>query len=290
MQKSVTFNKFFNITIISGILLFIACISLPLEEEDKSITAFLIVVSVFLVVCPLFATPCFYVFDSEGVTIYYVFYSKERYLWKNIYRIQSTTDSSSSSHLIFDLIFSGIFEIGGQVEGKKKFYMHGHISKGFRAKKLIEKYWDGEITKDFEFGKKKSKNRNPSKFSTDEISSAERALRSHIRDWQIPLQDRAENQCLEFRSTFLYITDDFDEFKSRPKTPYTYIYEVEICRQGETEEEKIAYFSAELLYVRIGRNAYKYVENKYVNDELQDITAEVEKIFSIGIDAYLEEE
>ena len=93
MRKSVTLNKFFNIAVISGLLLFSACVFLPPEEgEDVAITVFLIIVSLFLIICPIFATPCFYLFDEEGVSIHYVFYSKERYLWKNIYSINYSNE------------------------------------------------------------------------------------------------------------------------------------------------------------------------------------------------------
>jgi hypothetical protein len=52
MRKSVTLNKFFNIAEISGLLLFSACVFLPPEEgEDVAITVFLIIVSLFLIIC-----------------------------------------------------------------------------------------------------------------------------------------------------------------------------------------------------------------------------------------------
>ena len=285
-KHHITLNKFFNISLISGILLFLTCISLHTSEEDTGITVALIIVSLFLMICPLFATPCCYLFDDKGVTICYVFYSNERYLWKNIYRIQSKTDSDSYSHPLFDLLFSGVYEIGGSVEGRAKFYMHGHISKGFRAKKLIQKYWDGEITKEFDFTAKKKKREQH--LSADQANEAERAVRMSIRKWQTPIKEKAERSGYELRSNYLYVTNDLYEYKSRPNQAYTFTYEAEICRLGETNENKIAFFSIELLHARAGKNSWHCVESRDIDKELECISKEAESIFAFGIEKYFE--
>ena len=288
MKKSITFNKFFNLIIIISCILFFVCFFSLDDGEDTGIETALIILSIILMGIDLFAVPCFYTFDSEGVTIHHVFFPKERYLWENIHRIDSKTDNSSTNTLFFDLIFSGVFEIKGKVEGQKRFYMQGQISKSIRAKKLIQKYWDGEITKEFEVFSKKSKKQKSKRLSADEVNEAERSVRLQIRNWQDPIQRKAEKDGLEFRSSFIYVTKDFDEYKSRPSQAYTYTYEAEILKFGETDESKIAYFSVELLQVRNGKNSLKFVKNSDADKELEQISNEIESIITCGIDKYFE--
>lgn len=288
MKKSITFNKFFNLVIIASCILFYCCFSALGDGEDTGIETALIILSIILMGIDLFAVPCFYTFDSEGVTIHHVFFPKERYLWENIHRIDSKTDNTSTSHLFFDLIFSGVFEIKGKVEGRKRFYMQGQISKSIRAKKLIQKYWDGEITKEFEVFSKKSKKQKCKRLSADEVNEAERSVRLQIRNWQDPIQRKAEKVGLEFRSGYIYVTKDFDEYKSRPSQAYTYTYEAEILKFGETDENKIAYFSIDLLHVRNGKSSLKFVKNSDIDKELEQISSEADNIITCGIDKYFE--
>lgn len=288
MKKSITFNKFFNLIIIISCILFFVCFFSLDDGEDTGIETALIILSIILMGIDLFAVPCFYTFDSEGVTIHHVFFPKERYLWENIHRIDSKTDNSSTNTLFFDLIFSGVFEIKGKVEGQKRFYMQGQISKSIRAKKLIQKYWDGEITKEFEFSSKKSKKQKRKHLSADEANEAERTARLKMRNWQTSMQKKTQKAMLEFRSNYIYTTKEYDEFKSRPNHAYTYIYEVEICKVGEKDENKIAYFSAELLYARPGKESWKCVENNTLDSDLESIEKEIESILDLGIDKYFE--
>ena len=287
MKRSITFNKFFNIVIIAGILLLLSVV-LTLDGEDRGIGIALIVVAIILLAAALFVCPCFYSFDSDGVSIHYVFYSQERYLWKNISSIRQITDSASCSHPFFDLLFSRAYEIKGKVEGKKRFYMQGHVSKSFRARKLIEKYWDGEITKEFEFSSKKSKAQKKKHISADEANEQERSVRLKMRKWQEPLKAKAERAGLEFRSKYIYVTEDLYEYPSRPNQAYTYTYEAEICKSGEKDENKIAYFSVELLDVRVGKESLKWVENSDIDSELDNIAEEINNIITNGIDKYFE--
>ena len=85
-------------------------------------------------------------FDEEGITLYFVLYPKEIYLWKNIRRIKNTKDYSGSKPIL-GMIFSNVYEISGKVEGKKRFFECGVVSKSLRTKKLLEKYWHKKIEK-----------------------------------------------------------------------------------------------------------------------------------------------
>ena len=87
-------------------------------------------------VIPLCFMPLFYRFDSEGVSLKYLFLSEERDLWRNVWSIHLTDDSTSTS--IFNIFFM-VFQINGQVECKHRRYMEGKIQKSIRTKHLIEK-------------------------------------------------------------------------------------------------------------------------------------------------------
>lgn len=279
-------DKLFVLFIIVGII----CIDVAFvtfDENDAGFFIFLLLLGLFFISCGIFTTPYGYFFDKYGVSARYVFYPEERYLWRNIHYIMITDDSSSNRNPIFDLIFSRVFEIGGALEGKKRFYMNGHIRKSRRIRKLIEKYWDGTITKEGRENKKKSKKTKELKLLSDEVAALERTLRAKSKQWIEEFREEAKSMGLELRCEYIYTTPDLDEKNSRPNSPYKYTMMTEICKVGEKDEDKTVLIDADLLMVRLGKRAYRGVENKKAEGEFRSIMREtLDEIEKKGIEVY----
>lgn len=244
-------------------------------------------------VAPLVFMPWGYCFDPEGVSIKYIFLKEERYLWKNVHAVSTVQAiSDGGRHLfLYDL------QIDGNVEGKKRRYMDGRISKSGRNKRLIQKYWDGTVegywhdevqaVKHWRSQKKKK----PRKiYTTDEIVIMERSARASLRTWlSVPTAEAAQYD-LEVRTEYLYITEDDVEHRSRPLTSHTYTAVTYISRPGETEKDRIIVFCTQLLRVRLGKNAYRGVANVRAEEEFHTAWTEMmTQIRKKGFEAYLEE-
>ena len=142
--------------------------------------------------------------------------------------------------------------------------MEGHICKSFITKRLIEKYWDGTIDNSILGSKraKKNKVKTNKSYSVDEIVSLEREMKALAKQCIAPYHNEIVQYDLELRKRYVFLTSDFIELNSRPLESYTYTVLLDIFRQGETNEDNIWSISVDLIYVRLGRNAYKGVKNK----------------------------
>ncbi len=285
-------NRLFNLFIIIGIVFGYFAVTSLLEQET-TLGIVLGIFSLFFLFVPLFAMPYCYRFDSEGVTACYLFFPNERYLWVNIHTITVEDDSSASAHPFLDLLFSRLFKIKGRVEGQRRPYMQGHIQKSRRTKRLLEKYWDGTITGYFGEGfkawrnKRKGRTHTEKSYQTDEIIPMERRACAKAKEWVKPFAAQAAQVDLELRAKFRYVTKDFEELKSRPNEGYTYTVIVEISHRGEKNESRVVEVSADLLYVRIGKKAYRGVVNENALQELQGyLTDTLEEIRKNGIESY----
>lgn len=274
-KQQFALNRLFNIFIIVGVLLLFGAYTLICDSEIGWGIGFG-VPGLISLVCPAVFSPFCYGFDCEGVTLHYLFLPDERYLWGNIRSIEVICDSTSSRSAILDLLFNTVFEISGYVEGERRFYMSGHIRKSWRTKRLLEKYWDGTITGYFWedvkewWNKRKNKKRKFNKHRlTDEIIPMERDIRAKAKQCMIPFHNEMAQYGFQLRKKYLYVTKNFDELNSRPSEGYTYTVLVEISRPGETDGDKIWCYSVDLVYVRLGKSAYKGVKNKYALTELQ---------------------
>ena len=87
IKKQIALNKLFNFFMIIGALLVWICIESLLEGDVWLSIALGLAALLFLIIPSIF-TPYCYLFDSEGVSLCYVFLPVERYLWKNIYSIE----------------------------------------------------------------------------------------------------------------------------------------------------------------------------------------------------------
>ena len=253
-------------------------------------------VGLILIVLPAIFTPYCYAFDSEGVSLCYVFLPVERYLWKDIHAIEveDIKLGIASRVTIFDFFYASVFSIKGTNVGESRFYMNGHIRKSFRTKRLLEKYWDGTITGYlFEDAKKWIDKRKAKKHSqikahlTDEVVAMEREIRAETRELLKPFIAQAKQYNLDIKEKYFYITGDFEELKSRPKEGYTYTLVAEISHFNETDQNRIVVVSVDLLYVRLGKTVYRGVKNKHIKEELEFTFSDVlNEINKNGIEVY----
>ena len=252
--------------------------------------------ALLFIIIPAIFTPFCYAFDSEGVSLCYVFLPVERYLWKDIHAIEveDTSINTASSANIFQFFYANVFSIKGKNVGKSRFYMNGNIRKSFRTKYLLEKYWDGTITGYlFEDAKKWINKRRAKKQSqvkahlTDEIVPMEREIRAETREWLKPFIAQAKQYNLDIKTKYFYITEDFEELYSRPKEGYTYTLVAEIAHYNETDENRIITVSIDLLYVRLGKTSYRGVKNKHIKEEFEFTFSDVlNEIRQNGIEIY----
>ncbi len=297
IKKKYALNKLFNLLMVLGVLC--GWISVVVFQEGGSfgLGFGIAVIALLLLVLPGFFTPYCYAFDPLGVSFRYVFSPTERYLWKNIREITVELDSSGTTKsFIWDFFYGRVFSIKGKTEGEPRFYMNGNMRKSFRNKKLLEQYWDGTITGYLlenvkKWFQKRSHKKQAEFFEhfTHEIAPMEGQMRSKMREMIAPLKEQANELGLSFQSKFLYITKDLVEQKERPKIGYTYTLEITICKPNETNEDHIVVLFVDLIYVRLGKTAYRGVENHCIEEELKFTVADVlEEMKTKGIEAYCE--
>ena len=280
IKKQIALNKLFNFFMIIGALLVWICIESLLEGDVWLSIALGIAALLFLIIPSIF-TPYCYLFDSEGVSLCYVFLPVERYLWKNIYSIEVsdiTIGSGGGKGNPFEFFYAFVFCIEGKNVGNKRFYMNGQIRKSFRTKYLLEKYWDGTITgylfEDVKkwFNKRKTKNKvQIEAHRTEEIVKMEREIRAKIREYLKPHISFAKQNDLYIKIEYIYVTKDFEELKSRPKEGYTYTLLAKISRLNNKNGSQNVSVSVDLIYVRLGKKAYLGVENEHFVEEINVI-------------------
>lgn len=225
---------------------------------------------------PLIGMPVCYIFDPEGVSLKYLFFPRERYLWKNIYFIQVANPISDNGK---QAIFLRDYKIEGDVEGKNRRYMHGRICKTWRTKRLISKYWDGtlegywhdEVQEVKQWWHKRTKKapEQPKQYKTDEIVAMERHARACVRQWIELFVTQAKQYDLDVRAQYLYITEDYEEHRSRPQESHIYTASISICPPSETDTDKMIIFYTDMIRVRLGKNAYRGVMNPQAEEDLK---------------------
>ena len=295
-RKQFALNKLFNLCVILGLLLAWVSIDFFIDGDIYLGIGFGVAALPFIILPALF-TPYCYTFDSEGVSLCYVFFPTERYLWKNIYAIEATDKETTVKVSLIDFFYRYVFSISGTNEGETRFYMDGHIRKSFRTKYLIEKYWDGTIDglmlRDFKNWIKKHKLKRQQEIKvhlTDEIVPMEQEIRTKMRELINPLIAEAKLYNLDLKANYYYITENFEETLSRPKESYTYTLIIKISHFGETNEDRIITASVDLLYVRLGKTAYRGVVNKYIDEEFKAYICEtLNEIYKNGIEVYCKE-
>ena len=283
-------NKLCFIFPVAGILLF-ALSTTAFREGSTGLGIGMAFFGALFFIIPLCLMPLYYRFDSDGVSLKYLFLTEERYLWRNVWSIHLTDDSTRTS--IFNIFFM-VFQINGQVEGKHRRHMEGKIQKSIRTKHLIEKYWDGEVEgyliddiRDRINRRKAKKSIKSGKYSTETVSKDECYARESTREKIKPYISRAAMMDLELRCKFVYVTDDLEESNSRPKEKYEFTAMVEISRKGEPNEDMILCADSALLTVKLGKNEYVSSKRK---GAYRDLTEQLDILFDeiekTGFEAY----
>ncbi len=293
VKKQIALNKLFNVCIISGLLLARVCVEFILGKY-VGLAIGTGIATLLLIILPIIFTPYCYSFDSEGVSLRYIFLPTERYLWKDISSIEVENITTGRQAISMYFFYSHVFVINGNNVGEPRFYMQGYIRKSFRTKHLLEKYWDGEITGYlFEGAKKwvnkriKSRQAEIREHLTDEIVPMERDIRANARHWLNPFIAQAKQYGLDIKTKYICVTESNEESRSRPKEAYTYTLVAEIARPDETDKSRVVDISVDLLYVRLGRTAYRGVPNPHAEEEFGFYMAEaLDEIGKNGLEAY----
>jgi hypothetical protein len=294
-RKQIALNKLFNVCVILG--LFIAVLSIEFFRDPDISWGWglgFAAVALLLILLPAFFTPYCYIFDSEGISLCYLFFPVERYLWNNISAItvEDISIGSAGNYTLFELFYASVFSFKGRNEGPYRFYMHGHIRKTFRTKRLLEKYWDGTITGYLFEGLQERKRKKRAEITahlSDEVVPMEQETRTQTREWLEPYIAQARLYDLRIKAKYLFITKDYEELKTRPKEGYTYTLVIEIARPGEKDENRILEVSMDLVYVRLGRKAYRGVINPHLQEEFRlTIPDTLNDIYKNGIESYYE--
>ncbi len=284
-KKQIALNNLFVFYMVSGIIFL--CIALTLiTVKEIGWVIFFGFFGLLFIIAPIILIPYCYKFDSEGVSICYLFLPEERYLWNKIYDIHIIVEGRS---FYFD-----VFSLTGKVEGKYRSYMNGHIYRSRKTKKLLEEHWDGTITGYcFENAKKWYQKRKSKKEAyikahfTDEIVPMEREIRAKVRQLTTAFTEEAQKNNLVIRTQYFYVTKSSEELKSRPKEGYVYTACTEISKPYEKDENRIFCTDTDLLYVRYGKAGYKGSVNDNAMKELTSALTDLfEKISKNGFDFY----
>lgn len=292
-EKQRAVNKWFVFwTLISiGAVLFGSAF---INSEESSLGIFGFVAGAFFFIVAIVTEPVFYVFESESVSLIYVFRKKECYLWKNVRSIRESYHSLGyGGTLSIPTPSEIVFLLDGKVEGEEKWYMRGYVRKSFRTKKLMEKYWGVVEESDFSKIKKKiekwqgKKQKQIDAHFTDEAVKCEREARAKIREATKPGIEKAKSHNIDIKVKFYYVTSSGEELTSRPDEGYRYTACAEISYIGETDEDRIVVTDEDLLFVRFSKTGYKCTENKKSAESFSNTLQEVvETICEKGIEVY----
>ncbi len=290
-KRKLALNKLFNFCLFLALLAAVFSLS-AFAEDDWRWGIGTGVAALALIFAPI--TPYCYVFDDEGVSFRYLLWPTERYLWDDIREITVVWDSHPAYSSGWELLWASVFCLKANPVGKHRWYMEGHIRKSFRTKRLLEQYWDGTITgylfedaKKWLNKKRKRKEKEIKLHLADKVTPMEREMRAKVRGWLAPFIAQAKQYDLDMRADYRYITGDGDERKSRPQEGYTYTLMIEIARPNETDDNRIVLLDVDLLYVRLGKTAYRGVANEHAEEELRlTLTDVLDEIFKNGIEVY----
>ncbi len=220
-----------------------------------------------------------YVGDEEGISIYYLPFVKEYFRWEEIKRIKLKKDYSSRRSFILDFLFSE-YEIVPVKEKRYKgdkyhsIFHSSEISRTLLSRRLIKKYWDGEIEDDsyswFKncFSKKANKK---IKYDLTEVKQKEKWAKESLKRIVEQYESKAALYGKTIDASCTYFTDE-DDFNSRPKENYS--FKTEFFVEKENDEDSSFYINVEMLFVSYGKKKIKITENKSALDEIERLLNE----------------
>ena len=281
MKKNIAFDYRIIIYILGT--LFICAVAFGFYNDGEKGMAVLGAVLTVVFSLGIVIFPKIYVGDEEGVSIYYLPFVKEYFRWDEIKRIRLKKSTGTSKSIILDFLWKE-YEIV-LVKQKKykgsKYHSVFHTSEILRtplSKKMIKKYWDGEIEDDtFSLLKKRFAKQNNEKIKYDltDVKQKESSARESLKQIVQQYESKAASFGKTIDASCTYFTDD-DDFNSRPKENYTYAAEVFI--EIENDDERSFYIKEDILLVRYGKKDVKATEIKNAFDEIaQKINEAIEK-------------
>ena len=281
MKKNIAFDYRIIIYILGT--LFICAVAFGFYNDGEKGMAVLGAVLTVVFSLGIVIFPKIYVGDEEGVSIYYLPFVKEYFRWDEIKRIRLKKSTGTSKSIILDFLWKE-YEIV-PVKQKKykgsKYHSVFHTSEILRtplSKKMIKKYWDGEIEDDsFSLFKKRfaKQNNEKIKYDLNEVKQKESTVRERLKQIVQQYESKAALFGKTIDASCTYFTDD-DDFNSRPKQNYTYAAEVFI--EIENDDERSFYIKEDILLVRYGKKDVKATEIKNAFDEIaQKINEAIEK-------------
>lgn len=281
MKKNIAFDYRIIIYILGT--LFICAVAFGFYNDGEKGMAVLGAVLTVVFSLGIVIFPKIYVGDEEGVSIYYLPFVKEYFRWDEIKRIRLKKSPGTSKSIILDFLWKE-YEIV-PVKQKKykgsKYHSVFHTSEILRtplSKKMIKKYWDGEIEDDtFSLLKKRFEKQNNEKIKYDltDVKQKESWARESLKQIVQQYESKAALFGKTIDASCTYFTDD-DDFNSRPKENYTYAAEVFI--EIENDDERSFYIKEDILLVRYGKKDVKVTEIKKAFDEIaQKINEAIEK-------------
>ena len=140
-------------------------------------------------------------------------------------------------------------------------------------KKIIKKYWQGEIEGDYWENLKKKIHKWKQKqnsFVPDDSGAekVEREARKKIREIINSYKPKAEAINKFIKAVYLYETKTGEQ-KNRTKESYSYNVEIEIGKIGSSDDESL-YILNELLFVRYGKKTIKVMADETVFNEISE--------------------
>lgn len=217
--------------------------------------------------------PKLYVADEKGISIYYLPFVKEYFKWNEIKRIK--IKKSYSRSIIFDFLWKE-YEIIPIKEKRYKgskyhsIFHSSEISRTFLTRRMIKKYWDGNIEDDsFSWFKKHfSKEKDKTvRYDLTEVKQKEKSARDMLKQTVSQYESKATLYGKTIDASCTYFTDD-EDLGSRPKENYSYVAEIFV--EKENDEDNSFYITVELLFVSYGKKSVKITENKKAFDEIAD--------------------
>ena len=273
MKKNLAFD--YRIIFYTLDTLFIGAVTFGFYNDGEKGMAVLGAVLTVVFSLGIVIFPKMYVGDEEGLSIYYLPFVKEYFRWDEIKRIKLKESRVASRSIILDFLWKE-YEIV-PVKQKKykgsKYYSVFHDSEILGtplSKKMIKKYWDGEIEDDsFSWLKKRfaKQNNEKIKYDLNEVKQKESSVRERLKQ----IVQQYESEAALFGKTIdascTYFTDD-DDFNSRPKENYTYTAEIFV--EIENDNERSFYIKEDILLVRYGKKDVKVTEIKNAFDVITE--------------------
>lgn len=224
------------------------------ETEMKAILCFFMLILIAVITL----SPHFYTADEKGLTVYYIFFIKDYYDWEDVKRIKVMWKYRSVFYC---------FETKKHIQ--KAFFMTAEFHKDFMLKRLIKKYWQGEVEGDDWDNLKKKYRKWRQKHDTfvpdySEAEKAEREARKKIRE--IIKANKFEASDKFIKAVYTYETKS-GAFSNRPKESYSYNVEIEIGKFDSLQDERL-YIVTDLFFSRYGKKKIKIFENEGVFDKI----------------------